>query len=337
MARRGHEVVSPPDGDVELRRLTGCDVVHIYRRCDEDSRRLIAQLVDAGVPIVYDNDDDFTALPKDAPTYRKLGGLEGHRGFARTVKVARLAGAFTTTNEVLAKKYRTAGIQRVDVIGNYLAPDVLRPRPGHDGIVIGWVAGGEHQADANRIRVADALRRIVGKHESVRVECIGVNLALPERYRHDKWVEFSDLPSRIGGFDIGIAPLVDIPLNHARSDIKLKEYAASGVPWLASPIGPYAGLGEQEGGRLVADDGWFDALDDLVVHHRERERLARSAQAWAKTQTIEAVAGNWEHVFAEVAGHQVSAGASPAIPSRPRFALRRRTEVSVRSRQSRRT
>jgi glycosyltransferase involved in cell wall biosynthesis len=189
----------------------------------------------------------------------------------------------------------------VQVIGNYLAPDVARPRHRHDGIVIGWIAALEHRADADRIKIADTLRRLIAKHHDVRVECIGVNLGLPDRYRHDSSVPFLELPRRIAGFDIGIAPLADIVWNWARSDIKVKEYAASGVPWLASPVGPYLGLGEDQGGRLVSDDGWFEALDRLVTRRRERRRLARRAKAWAKRQTIEAVADCWEQVFAKAA------------------------------------
>jgi hypothetical protein len=50
---------------------------------------------------------------------------------------------------------------------------------------------------------------------------------------------------------------------------------------------------------LVPDDGWSEAIDRLVTTGRERRRLARRAQKWAKRQTIEAVAGRWERVFAE--------------------------------------
>jgi glycosyltransferase involved in cell wall biosynthesis len=138
---------------------------------------------------------------------------------------------------------------------------------------------------------------VVEKHESVRVECIGVDLGLPERYRHHSTVPFKELPRRIGGFDMGIAPMVDITFNQGRSDIKLKEYAASGVPWLASPVGPYLGLGEEQGGRLVPDEGWFEALDRLVSQGRERRRLGREGKKWAKTQTIDAMADRWERVF----------------------------------------
>jgi glycosyltransferase involved in cell wall biosynthesis len=303
MERRGHQIVWPADveGRAEARRLAGCDVVHVYRRAAEDTLRVLKGLARQGTPITYDNDDDFTAVPKESPEYKKVGGLEGRRIFALTVKAARMAQALTTTNEILAQRYRSAGVGRVEVIPNYLVPDAWRPNRRHDGIVIGWIAGMDHLADAARIDIAGALRRLMEKHPKVRVECIGVDLALPDRYLHERFVPFADLPGRIGGFDIGIAPLADIPGNLARSDIKLKEYAASGVPWLASPVGPYRGLGEPEGGRMVPDHGWFDALDQLVSRGRERRRLGRKAKKWANRQTIDAVADRWEQVFTEVA------------------------------------
>jgi len=279
-------------------------VVHVFRRSDEETRRTLTELAQAGTSMTYDNDDDLTAVPKESRDYKKYGALRGQRLHMWSVKAARSARCFTTTSEVLAEKYRRLGVERVEVIGNYLAPDVPRPRERHDGVVIGWIAGLEHRADAVRIEIGAALERLVAEHEDVRVECIGVDLRLPERYRHDALVPFAELPARIGGFDIGIAPLADIPCNWARSDIKLKEYAASGVPWLASPVGPYAGLGEEQGGRLVADEGWFEALDRLVSRRRERKRLARNAERWARGQTIDAVADRWEQVFAQAAAVQ---------------------------------
>jgi glycosyltransferase involved in cell wall biosynthesis len=303
MARRGHEIVWPgTNGKVDMRPLSRCDVVHVYRRAADDMQQVLAALAQAGTPITYDNDDDFTAVPMESPDYKRFGGLTGQRFFTKTVKAARIARCFTTTNEVLAQKYRALGVERVEVIPNCLSPDVSRPRHGHEDVVVGWIAGIDHKADVARIAIGDALKRLLGKHRDVRMECIGVDLGLPERYKHDAHVPFPELPRRIGGFDIGIAPLADIPCNWARSDIKLKEYAASGVPWLASPIGPYVGLGEEQGGRLVSDDGWLEALDRMVSRERERRRLARKARKWAKHQTIDAVADRWEQVLAAAAG-----------------------------------
>jgi glycosyltransferase involved in cell wall biosynthesis len=304
MALRGHEVVWPADrsGDADMRRLAGCQVVHVYRRYDPETRRVLQELARKGTALTYDNDDDFAATPKEHPRYKKIGGLFGQRRFAETVKVARMASSFTTPSELLAEKYRRAGVERVQVIANYLVADAFRPPTRHDGLVIGWIAGLEHRADAARVPIADALERLIEKHQDVRVECIGVDLGLPERYTHHWVVNFNKLPRHIGTWDIGIAPLAEIPYNSARSDIKVKEYAAGGVAWLASPVGPYKGLGEKQGGRLVPDDGWFEALDQLVTRKRERKKLARKGKSWAKGQTIDAGADRWEQLFAEAAG-----------------------------------
>lgn len=311
LERRGHEIVWPANdqGRPELERLVRCDVVHDYRRADDRTRDALRRLAARGVAIVYDNDDDVSKLPRESPDYKQLGGMKAQRAHLETVKTARLAHLFTTTNELLAERYRRQGVERTEVIGNYVASKPRRKRSKHRGIVIGWIAGGEHYADAKRLKLAGVLQGLVAAHPDLYVECIGVDLALPERYRHDSFVPFRKLPERIGGFDIGIAPLADIPLNQTRSDIKVKEYAACGVPWLASPIAPYLGLGEQQGGRLVADADWHEALDELVTSKRERKQLGRRAKSWAKGQRIETAAGRWESIFEGV----VATMARPAL------------------------
>src|SRR5438445_445727 len=84
MERRGHEVLWPGDWEANpsIRRLADCDVVHLYRRADDEIRPLMSKLVRDGTPITYDNDDDFTAVPKQSPDYKKMGGLSGQRYFA---------------------------------------------------------------------------------------------------------------------------------------------------------------------------------------------------------------------------------------------------------------
>lgn len=301
MERRGHEVVWPrdPTTGFDPTRLVGCELVHVYRRFTPDTRQAIARLRRAGAAVTWDNDDDYTNVPKEAPAYKKAGGLGGRKMFGEQLKMCRLADTVTVPTQTLAERYRQNELANVVVVENLLPKSSLCKRARHSGIVIGWIAGYEHRADAVRLQITDVLRRVVAEHPDVRVECIGVNLNLSERYRHDLLVPFSELTNRIRHFDIGIAPLADIPFNHARSDIKLKEYAAAGVPWLASPVGPYAGLGSDEGGRLVPDDGWYEALDWLVDTHRARKQLGKKAARWAKTKTVAQAAQVWEQIFVD--------------------------------------
>jgi glycosyltransferase involved in cell wall biosynthesis len=302
MARRGHQLTGQDAaGRVDPRALRACDVVYVYRRNDPQTFALLRALSRAGVPIVYDNDDAMAAVPREAANYKKVGGLRGQALLTACLKVAGLARVVTTTTEHLARLYASAGAP-VRVIPNALDPGVPRPTRKHDGLVIGWVAGAEHAADVGPFRLGDVLEQVLSVHPEVSVETVGVKLDVRDRYRHDAFVDFNDLPGRIGGFDIGIAPLADIPLNRGRSDIKLKEYAVSGVPWLASPVGQYQGLGEREGGRLVVDGDWSVALDALIRRKRDRKRLSRNGRKWARTQTIDATADAWERVFVEAAG-----------------------------------
>ena len=107
-------------------------------------------------------------------------------------------------------------------------------------------------------------------------------------------MQYQQLARYVGSFDVGIAPIADIPFNRAKSNVKVKEYAAMGVPWLASPIGPYAGLGEKQGGRLVADGRWHEELERLVDDERARRKLAKRGVKWGDGQRLRRNMGGWE-------------------------------------------
>jgi hypothetical protein len=106
--------------------------VRLYRTAVEPVRRGVAELARHGTAITYDNDDDFGSVPKQSPFYKQSGGLKGQRIFAETARLARTARWCSTTNERLAEKYRRAGVERVEVVGNYISPELPRPHDRHD-------------------------------------------------------------------------------------------------------------------------------------------------------------------------------------------------------------
>ncbi len=202
----------------------------------------------------------------------------------------------TTTSEQIAGRYRAAGVERVAVIENYLAPSDVAGKPRrHQGIVIGCVAAGEHAADLKGLGFAKLLTQLLNRHDDVRVLALGHDLRVDHpRYTFHRYVPIGELVAFERQFDVGIAPLLDSPLNRARSTVKLKEYAAAGAMWLASPIGPYVGMGEQEGGLLVEDGDWAEALDTVVRDRERRVALRGQAQAWARGQAIATAGQAWE-------------------------------------------
>jgi hypothetical protein len=300
LSSRGHDVqyFGVEEPTMGLDALRGFDVALIYRHCTTVAQQLVAGLRKAGIAVVYDDDDMVGSVTADHPGRRDFGGLSGVALQQRVQKMLRTAHVVTTPSEVLAEQYRRT-TDDVRILENYLPDDFSSGRrDSHAGVVVGWVAGAEHRIDRDRLRLRDTLERLLSTHPQLRVVTIGVALGLPStRCENVPYVPFPELGAAVAGFDIGLAPLADVPTNRARSNSKVKEYAALGVPWLASPVGPYRALGEAQGGRLVADDDWHEAIEGLVLRDRERRKLAKRAARWARGQTIGKHAKAWESVM----------------------------------------
>lgn len=299
LAGRGHEVLLNTAGDQEDPRTHSFDVAYVHRLADASAQRIVDRLHAVGVAVVWDIDDDVMSSE-----LMSRGGLKAQRQRSAIERMARCADLVTTTRESLVPAYESLGAAHVRVVPNYLSPlslDAIATSRVHAGVTIGWIAWMDHQEDWRRLGLQATVERLLDQHPELRVESVGpIDLGLPsDCYQRTGPLPFNELPAAIARFDIGIAPIADVPFNRSRSDIKLKEYAIAGVPWLASPIGPYADLGERQGGRLVPDDRWHDELERLVVDARARRKLGKRARKWALTQTLEKNAGAWEAAFRE--------------------------------------
>jgi glycosyl transferase family 4 len=314
LAQRGHHVrrLSAEAKDPPVAAVRDIDVLHIHRYMEEWTLRLAEVAKERGAAVVWDNDDDMGSIPKGTPGYRVHGGVRWEQRLAGMRRIFRHADLVTAPSRALAQRLGELGAPHATMIENYVPDQFLAAsRRRHEGVVIGWIAGLEHRLDYDRIPIRAALERLLDDHAEVRVTSFGLGLGLrSDRYTHVDVVALMELAQETTAFDIGIAPLADIGFNRSRSSIKLKEYAVAGVPWLASPIGPYEGLGEKQGGRLVADDGWHEALERLVVRHKDRRKLAKRAAKWGASQTILKNAHVWEAHLSEAIGRARTAAAA---------------------------
>lgn len=306
LQERGHEVVGvqhEAGTEPAIGELADCELVHIHRPLlSEDGDDFVARLQEAGVLVGFDDDDDSEAAPAELEGIVAEGSLAGaRRDFARLLARAPEADLLTTPSADLADRLEQAGAPNVHAIENYLPGAFAQVQPaGHEGLVIGWHAANEHRLDVEALGLGETLVRVLDANPDVHVVTLGIDLGIDhERYRHDEFVVVHELTARLADFDVGIVPLADTAFNRARSNVKAREYAAAGVPWLASPVGEYERLGKDEGGQLVEDDEWPAALEQLIGSARERARLARRGRRWAQRETIARMAHLWEDAFLE--------------------------------------
>lgn len=104
-------------------------------------------------------------------------------------------------------------------------------------------------------------------------------------------------------FDIGIAPLNDIPFNHAKSWIKPIEYAAANIPVVMSDVGEYRRLHDEYGiGRLASTkEEWISHITELTSYE-VRVQEAAANKKLVQELDVKVMSKNWDNVFATYLG-----------------------------------
>jgi len=125
------------------------------------------------------------------------------------------------------------------------------------------------------------------------------------------WLEVVDIPMEVRRYprfvrwlrrlprhDLGLAPLVANPFNAAKSDVKILDYAAFGLPSLCSP-GPAYDSFLAAGLALGAEQGCWGERITWALRHRPRlRRLAKAVNTYLWEQrSADNVRLNWLELF----------------------------------------
>jgi GT2 family glycosyltransferase/glycosyltransferase involved in cell wall biosynthesis len=289
--------------DAELALHYRADIIATQRYAVPDvaaAAALVRHCRDNDITLVYDLDDDLQHIPRDHPDAKVL------RPRARVVsRMVRGASAVWVSTPALA--HTMANVRDdVRVVANGLDerlwsafPPRSPPRQGPLRIL--FMGTATHDADF--ALVEPALFRIKAMFaEHVSIDLIGVS----SRGDMPPWVNrvqmavhaTASYPAFVNWFtqqhfDIGIAPLADTPFNRCKSAIKTLDYAALGLPVLASDRAGYRGsLADGVGGMLLPDDpdAWFVALSRLLRDPVLRRRLGDGARDALAAATLAAQA-----------------------------------------------
>ncbi|HET6553626.1 MAG TPA: glycosyltransferase [Dyella sp.] len=120
----------------------------------------------------------------------------------------------------------------------------------------------------------------------------------------DTWpiVPIIQYPQALQHFDIGLVPLARNDFNEAKSCLKGLEYAASGIPFIATATGEYRWLAEQGIGRLAESPAeWMHHLDELQSLDVRMEEARRQRRIVEDKFTIDHRGEEWRKLALEVA------------------------------------
>jgi len=234
------------------------------------------------LPMVLDL-DDATYISYESPTYGKIGSF--FKFFGKTDKLILKSRLVTCGNRFIAEHVREKGVEAV-VIPTIVDTEIFRPSErANDPLVIGWI--GTHSTFPLLESIFPVLQKLAARHDFVlrivgaKREKIGLDGVNVENL---EWTLDGEV-SHFQSLDIGLYPIQtssSAPEEWllGKSGFKAIQYLAVGVPFVMSPVGVCAEIGESGVTHFnaVTPEDWYASLDRLLTDGELRNEMGAAAR-----------------------------------------------------------
>lgn len=296
-------VKDPVTGLTEVKEVhTDADLIIFQRPLDNAFTSVIKQAKRQGIATIVEIDDDFDFVDRNNIAFDAMYKIP-HTG-ARWVREAASVADMVTVSTPQLEKYARHG--RSTVLRNCVPDEIFDVPLGEKYTAthprIGW--SGSVQTHPNDLQATrGAISEVLFKNKlDFNVigdgEYVATNLRLHNStgVMATGWVDISLYYSALGSFlDIGIVPLEISPFNQAKSALKGLEFAAMGIPFVASPTREYERLAAYGIGKIAKSPGdWRRELQRMLDRPSETERIgAESREIVRDTMTYKENAHQW--------------------------------------------
>lgn len=303
--------------------LMNADLVILQDSGSVSGSNIANFMVEHHIPFLTEFDDFVHHVsPRNASGYAAWNPstLFLHRAMETTRKAV---GITVSTNQLAREMFPYN--QNVFVIPNYLDKEkwdqpVVKRTDGK--IRIGWAGGNAHADDL--LMISRVLDKIVKEYKGkvifetmgmTRQELTGVfgmkmqNEVCPScgyegELHHYPGESLNDYPLVLAskGWDIAVAPVINNAFGNAKSNLKLMEYAALGLPVVASPIAPYRESAASNAQILFAEsfDEWYNSIKELIEDSSKRDSIARANKDWVSELWVQDNIGKIFEVYKQV-------------------------------------
>lgn len=266
--------------------LEWADVVLFIRNYEWSLGWMLDELNKLQKPFLYDLDDNFFAVPLESSFGQYLNHPARKAMIERLLSQAALVRVYSKPLMEICSAYNP----NVRLINGPFDWSLVTPR-NEEKVAQGPVKivyATSRSIDDNLGAVFfQALEQILEKHgDQVEVHFWGSN---PFAGRQDGRIFFHPFirdydqfvrAFSAGGYEIGLAPLLNDIFHRSKTNIKYREYSANRIAGIYSNVDVYSDhIQHGHNGWLVQNDtqSWFEAIDWLVAHPLERKQIAEAA------------------------------------------------------------
>lgn len=296
------------------------DAVVFCRNVEPHYGHLLETALGAGIPVIYDLDDNLFEFPEESAAGQRYLTPARHAMLTRYLESASLVRVYSEPLQAIVAPYARRVEQITAPVDLDLIVPPAEPLPGAKIRIV--YATSRWQDDLYRLFFPALSAVVEGFGDRVEAHFWGPNpQALrtlpgvkchPPVYQYDRFLrQFSQ-----GGFDIGLAPLLDSPFYRCKTNNKFREYGAAGIAGIYSRVDAYTScVCHRQTGMLVDNDPaqWQQAMVSLIEQPELRQSIQRDARRYVVEHYSQAEFATrfCNHIYEVV---NQGGGAAPPIP-----------------------
>ena len=229
-------------------------------------------------------------------------------GVERMGKTLKMCDGVITTTDTLAKELKNY-ISNVYINRNVASEEMWNlselalkkqeNKTKSEDVIIGYFSGSiTHNSDLESIK--PSLIDILKEFKNVKIFLFGkINIThflddYSSQIIYNKFVDWKELPEIISNVDINIAPIIKNIFNEAKSENKWVEASLVKVPTIASNIGAFKEMIENNKTGLLCSDlnDWYISLKTLIKNENLRKAIGENAYNVCKNNYNTIYTGN---------------------------------------------
>ncbi len=197
-------------------------------------------------------------------------------------KVMRYSDVVVAGNSYLAAHAERAGAKQIDIIPTVIDLNRYPVREKNDSpsFILGWI-GTKSTFEKHLAPCKDWMIKLLAKNPDMELHIVGI----PEDKgwgNQIKWIPWKEDTEvlEIGKMDVGIMPLQDSLWERGKCAYKLIQYAACGIPGIASDVGMNreVTLPNHTGFLANTTDEWLNLINELKNNPQKKKELGHNAR-----------------------------------------------------------
>lgn len=275
------------------------DLIVIQRPLYRHIAEAIPLFQEEGIAVAVEIDDDLSALPKNHLAYKRIHPDQSPDLNWNWFDIAIQSCDYLICSTVaLARKYGDP--DTTSIIRNYIPKEITeieKKKPLHS---VGWTSSVEtHPNDLQVTRggVSAAIQEsgaslyVIGDTTNV---AKNLGCAKDVKVHTPGWVDIEEYYHYLRAIEVGIVPLELTQFNQAKSNLKGLEFAALGIPFVASETEEYIALANQGAGSLASSSSqWYDSTLAYLTDEFYRNDMGEQARETVKRYYL--LEDNWHH------------------------------------------